>query len=152
MKTQKFPDNWNCILASFCIVTELCYETLEKRYFPNWRDVVFKDSQVRGIHVEELVYVALDFDFIMVPFYNRLVYNPTGDKLQDYEIHMVSQFQNALQCYNGLLLGSYRFQDRPQPHAVAWSHETSMIYAPERRIASIDEFDIDCFYGIINRE
>lgn len=98
----------------------------------------------RGFHIEELQYVALSYESILVPYLPAFEYSPNGQG-KPVEINLTRLFNEQLGRCNGILFGHSRGQQNG--HAIAWQAKERRCYDPGGYITNLDNFVIESFYA-----
>ena len=167
MKLQQSPEPHLCILTSFAMALDMPAETLLERIGNRWKTLAFPDLPVpfcwRGIHIQELILVALGLGFAVTPVellpqteppkpinprtrvaYQNVVVFHGSDESANWDI-----FRNTVMTCSGVLTGTKsppmtRFL---RGHAVAF--EKGVIFDPssEAYMYSVQQCEARNFYA-----
>ncbi len=142
MKLIRQPNSWSCTLAAAAMVFDSTIEELIKYIGHDGSEIIVPSLKppgcYKGFHIQEIVDVALLFNYALVPIEILPVQTPTGQ--HEFAIEkwgLFSSNQSRFDFYftgeRGLLIG----KAREYWHTVAF--EEGMIYDPNGTIYNIDD-------------
>jgi hypothetical protein len=159
MKMQVMPEPNLCLPTSFAMALGLPVARLLD-HLHSWKQVIFHGLPepicLRGIHIQELIQLALDIGFAVTPHelfpqiagpYGHPNYQVQFDGVG--EAHNWDLFHRTIVTSRGILTGNQMVEGEPIPHAVAYDH--TRIYDPNGFIYdhSMDECEARGFYGSV---
>ncbi len=156
-KLQTSPNRWTCLPTAFGMAMDVKVGFIVKWLGHDGSDVVrpglSEPDCYRGFHIQELIGYAWWKGFAVTPFEaNPRITVDDGSKpiLIEFGASNAERMLHVLHENIGVLTG----QARPSGlhHAVCWNGFTNKIYNPIGVVQGIEDFAINTFWCLSNRQ